>query len=100
MGTSVEAVPCCCPPAPWTSWRQELECPYPGCDRAFKYQGALDKHIIKHNQEDYNDEGVKKEHEGETINHIKLEPEVNVREGSRVPDDNDFLERLLDEMDN
>jgi len=79
---------------------QELECPYPGCDRAFKYQGALDKHIIKHNQEDYNDEGVKKEHEGETINHIKLEPEVNVREGSRIPDDNDFLERLLDEMDN
>ena len=29
---------------------QELECPFPECDRAFKYQGALDKHIIRHNQ--------------------------------------------------
>ena len=29
---------------------QELECPFPDCDRAFKYQGALDKHIMKHNQ--------------------------------------------------
>ena len=38
----------------------------------------------------------------DTINHIKLEPEVNVREGnSRVAgDETDFLERLLDEMDN
>ena len=38
--------------------------------------------------------------EEDTLNHIKLEPEVNVREGSRMPDDNDFLERLLDEMEN
>ena len=38
--------------------------------------------------------------EQDTLNHIKLEPEVNVREGARLPDDNDFLERLLDEMDN
>ena len=29
---------------------QELECPFPDCERAFKYQGALDKHIMKHNQ--------------------------------------------------
>ena len=29
---------------------QELECPYENCERAFKYQGALDKHINKHKQ--------------------------------------------------
>ena len=29
---------------------QELECPFPECDRSFKYQGALDKHILKHEQ--------------------------------------------------
>ena len=37
--------------------------------------------------------------EDESINSIKLEPEVNVREDSRAPEDTDFLERLLDEMD-
>ena len=37
--------------------------------------------------------------EEDTLNHIKLEPEVNVNEGSRLPDDSDFLERLLNDMD-
>ena len=29
---------------------QELECPFPECDRALKYEGALDKHILRHNK--------------------------------------------------
>lgn len=29
---------------------QELDCPLPACDRTFRYQGALDKHIARHGQ--------------------------------------------------
>ena len=36
---------------------QELECPFPECDRAFKYQGALDKHILRHNQVKHQQQG-------------------------------------------
>jgi len=85
---------------------QELECPFPECDRFFKYQGALDKHILKHNQdaEEEEEEPVVKRmkiESDETLNHIKLEPEVNVNESehNKVQDDNDFLDRLLSDLD-
>jgi len=83
---------------------QELECPFPECDRSFKYQGALDKHILKHEQNGFEEEPVVKRmktENDETLNHIKLEPEINVNESepTKVQDDNDFLDRLLSDLD-
>ena len=50
-------------------------------------------------EEDGESGGKKLKLEEDTLNHIKLEPEVNVNEGSRLPDDSDFLERLLNDME-
>jgi len=89
----------------------ELECPEPDCERSFKYQGALEKHIQKHNEDDAFDEHPKKmkKEEAESLNHIKLEPEAassnvgDVTNGAKspttAPDDADFLDRLLDDLE-
>merc|ERR1719509_156380 len=76
---------------------QGYECPEEECDRSFKYQGALDKHILKHNGVDAPPTSKRKwkvEAE-EALNHIKLEPEVKLNEG----EDHDFLDRLLDDLE-
>ena len=85
----------------------------------------LDKHIQKHSEEqeeedeqypEYSSAAKKPKMEAveETLNHIKLEPEINLAEeaedlgGAVTPpqveetahqDDNDFLDRLLDDLD-
>lgn len=63
------------------------------------FQGALEKHIQKHADEDADfpvlDKQLKQE---DNLNHIKLEPEVKLNEANGV-DDNDFLDRLLDDLD-
>jgi len=89
---------------------EELECPEPDCDRTFKYQGALEKHIIKHSENVHPEckKQPKQEQQPaeESLNHIKLEPEVNVNEPQDVSDrddnandnENEFLDRLLDDL--
>jgi len=80
---------------------EEIECPEPDCDRTFKYQGALEKHILKHSEEpeDFIDDSsmspkrFKEEEDEESLNHIKLEPVQH------DPNDMEFLDRLLDEME-
>jgi len=75
---------------------QEYECPEEECGRTFKYQGALDKHILKHNGVEAPASKRKwKVETEETLTHIKLEPEVKLNEG----EDHDFLDRLLDDME-
>ena len=64
----------------------------------------MEKHILKHNEENSYDEQPKRlkeeEEEEENINHIKLEPETNVAEEKATPaDENDFLDRLLDDLE-
>ena len=64
-------------------------------------QGALEKHILKHGDESFPEYGAKKlKTEEETLNHIKLEPEINMaEEHGGGGDENDFLDRLLDDLD-
>ena len=73
-------------------------------------QGALEKHILKHSEDsafEYpTSKKMKQETSEETLNHIKLEPEVNVNEenggetaGGEGGGDDDFLDRLLDDLE-
>jgi transcription elongation factor Elf1 len=89
------------------SWRRRIVVP-----------GCSDKHILKHSEEEFVEFSAKKlktETVDEAVNHIKLEPEISVGEdgddrsmeedsvGVAVvgagQDDNDFLDRLLDDLD-
>jgi len=84
---------------------QELGCPVPNCGRTFKYQGALDKHVVKHELEGFLQPPVKKlkqEQEGGT--NIKLEPsqegnEAGLESGGKAQDEHEFLEKLLFDLD-
>merc|ERR1712025_10250 len=66
-----------------------IRCPVSHCARAFKYQGAMDKHVARHHgsaSEETQDliddcsesESHMKLESEESLNHIKLEPDVKV----------------------
>ena len=78
----------------------QLPCPVPDCSRTFKYQGALDKHVLRHEQEDTLDPeepGLKEE------GHIKLEDpsmeDLSSEPEERGHSEGDFLDRLLSDLD-
>jgi len=88
---------------------EPIQCPVRECSRVFKYQGALDKHIAKQHDDDLDDDSdahMKIEPE-ESLNHIKLEPEVKVSVAAAVSQNgnqqqehyNEFIDRLLSEID-
>ena len=79
---------------------QQLPCPAPDCSRTFKYQGALDKHVLRHEQEEVlepEELGMKEE------GHIKLEDpsmeDLSSEAEERVHSEGDFLDRLLSDLD-
>ena len=88
---------------------QELSCLAPGCGRTFKYQGALDKHIQKHELDGLQSQPqVKRPKLEEGLESIKLEPATAAegasdiesdRGAERLQDENDFLDKLLLDLD-
>ena len=88
---------------------QELSCLVPDCGRTFKYQGALDKHIQKHELEDLQPQSqVKRPKLEDGLDSIKLEPTTAAEEASdvdsdqgveRLQDESDFLDKLLSDLD-
>ena len=88
---------------------QELSCLVPDCSRTFKYQGALDKHIQKHELEGFQSHSqVKRPKLEEGLDSIKLEPATAAEGASdvesdpgaeRLQDESDFLDKLLSDLD-
>ena len=82
---------------------QELSCLAPDCGRTFKYQGALEKHIQKHELDGLQSQ-VKRPKLEEGLESIKLEPATTAEGASdvesgqgteRLQDENDFLHDIL-----
>merc|ERR1712192_72473 len=78
---------------------QELSCPVPACGRTFKYQGALDKHIQKHELEEglQSQSQVKRPKLEEGLDSIKLEPATAAEGATDAESDQGGAERLQDE---
>ena len=89
---------------------QELSCHVSDCGRTFKYQGALEKHIQKHELEDLQShQQIKRPKLEEGLEGIKLEPSTGGNGSSdpdseaggeeRLQDESDFLDKLLSDLD-
>ena len=81
--------------------QQELECPHPACGRSFRYQGALDKHVARHEQEQGGNVGQESR---SMKQEVKQEQELGSDGGSsepggKVQEESDFLDKLLSDLD-